>query len=79
MGRIVSATYASMHHLAEAINNANDELESLVDRLLDPSPRRWICAAVSSDTHPYRITDGRRDLGHYATIENARRALEEMR
>lgn len=40
--------------------------------------RPWICQAIGSDTHPFRITDGAHDLGHYATLENAQRALAEM-
>lgn len=66
-------------------------LDRIVDRVANPGvyckvPDRfsgechppWICQAISNQTHPWRVTDGQNDLGHYATLENAQRALAEM-
>lgn len=65
-------------------------LDRIVDRVVQPErivfgysgptdgPPFWICQAIGSDTHPFRITNGEKDCGHYATLENAQRALAEM-
>lgn len=58
-------------------------LDRIVERVVEPPRPKarsefWICQTVYGYEHPYRITNGSQDLGHYATLENAQRALAEM-